>query len=288
MSPQEHVQESLVSFVNGTLAPDRADAVRLHLGACAQCRAELRAWEAVAAAARTPARLDAPGATGVADRAWARIAHMRAQGRRPGRHPAYRAMALVWQVVMAQVRLLPQAILWPACAATGLGFVLAMLAARTGHTLGVFGVIVSIGGGLGGALCTGPEVEPCAELAASLPLGPRLVLATRLAAVFAVNALVGLVASAALAAVHGAPHGLWGVTDLWLGPMLALGAFSAALAALWGTVTAATGAVMVWAVRLFGGAAVAAVWHTSALTLLIAATLAVLSLAIRPRVPRTA
>lgn len=288
MSRHEHVQDALVSFVNGTLTSDRAAAVRLHLSTCAQCRDDLRSWQAVAAAVRSTPPMDAPAGTGVVDRAWARIARMRAQGYRPGRRRAQRDAVLLWQVLLAQVRLLPRAIVWPAVGSAGIGFVLGMLAARTGHTLGIFGVMLSIGGGLGGALSTGPEIAPSPELAASLPLGPRLILAVRLSAMFAVNAVIGLTASFLLAAVHGAPHGLWGVTDLWLGPMLVLGAFSAVLAALWGTVTAATGAVALWAVRLFGGAAVASAWHTSIPTLAIAAVLTVVSLAVGPRLPRTA
>ena len=82
---------------------------------------------------------------------------------------------------------------------------------------------------VGMAYAYGPGVDPAWELSCSMPISDRLVLLTRAVAVFAVNAVLGLVASVATlgtrASADAAP-----VTFGWLIPMAAVCALTLAVA----------------------------------------------------------
>jgi hypothetical protein len=85
------------------------------------------------------------------------------------------------------------------------------------------------------AYCYGPGIDPAWELSCSMAVSDRMVLLTRALAVFGVNAVLGLAASA-VSAVIGAPPGPGGtpaaaaVTFGWLVPMTAVCAFALAVA----------------------------------------------------------
>ena len=75
----------------------------------------------------------------------------------------------------------------------------------------------------------GPGLDPAWELSCSMPVSDRLVLLTRAVAVFAVNAVLGLIASAATAGTHvSAPAAQ--LTFAWLLPMTAACALALAVA----------------------------------------------------------
>ena len=76
----------------------------------------------------------------------------------------------------------------------------------------------------------GPGLDPAWELSCSMPVSDRLVLLTRAVAVFTVNAVLGLIASAATLGTH-ASTGTAQLTFAWLLPMTAACALALAVAA---------------------------------------------------------
>jgi hypothetical protein len=82
---------------------------------------------------------------------------------------------------------------------------------------------------VGIAYSYGPGLDPAWELSCSMPISNRLVLLTRGVAVFAVNAVLGLIASAATLGMHAAT-GTAQLTFAWLLPMTAACAVALAVA----------------------------------------------------------
>jgi hypothetical protein len=82
---------------------------------------------------------------------------------------------------------------------------------------------------IGIAYSYGPGLDPAWELSCSMPVSDRLVLLTRAVAVFAVNAVLGLIASAATLGTHAAT-GTAQLTFAWLLPMTAACALALAVA----------------------------------------------------------
>ncbi len=82
---------------------------------------------------------------------------------------------------------------------------------------------------VGIAYSYGPGLDPAWELSCSMPVSDRLVLLTRGVAVFAVNAVLGLIASAATLGTH-ASTGTAQLTFAWLLPMTAACALALAVA----------------------------------------------------------
>jgi hypothetical protein len=81
---------------------------------------------------------------------------------------------------------------------------------------------------VGIAYSYGPGLDPAWELSCSMPVSDRLVLLARAVAVFAVNAALGLVASAATLGTH-ASTGTAQLTFAWLLPMTAACALALAV-----------------------------------------------------------
>jgi hypothetical protein len=122
-------------------------------------------------------------------------------------------------------------------------------------TVVVFGVgaLVSLGPGqplvwllapavtaVGIAFAYGPGVDPAWELSCSMVVSDRLVLLTRAVTVFAINAALGLVASAA-------PGAIAALTFGWLVPMTAVCALTLAIAvAARNALVGASGGVAAW------------------------------------------
>jgi hypothetical protein len=99
---------------------------------------------------------------------------------------------------------------------------------------------------VGIAYCYGPGLDPAWELSCSMPVSDRLVLLTRAVAVFAVNAVLGLIASAATLGTH-APADAAQLTFAWLLPMTAACALALAVAvAARSELVGAVGAVSAW------------------------------------------
>lgn len=109
------------------------------------------------------------------------------------------------------------------------------------------------------AFAYGPGIDPAWELSRSMAVDDRLVLLIRALAVFALNALLGVLATlAASAAVAGRPVGgtaaVGSVTYGWLLPMTAVCLLSLATSALFGSWVAGLGAGLGgWALAVIGG-----------------------------------
>jgi len=104
---------------------------------------------------------------------------------------------------------------------------------------------------VGIAYSYGPGLDPAWELSCSMPVSDRLILLTRAVAVFAVNAVLGLIASAATLATHvsaGALHlTTVQLTFAWLLPMTAACALALAVAvAVRSAVAGAAAGVGAW------------------------------------------
>jgi hypothetical protein len=99
---------------------------------------------------------------------------------------------------------------------------------------------------VGIAYCYGPGLDPAWELSCSMPVSDRLVLLTRTVAVFAVNAVLGLIASAATLGTH-ASTGTAQLTFAWLLPMTAACALALAVAvAVRSAIAGAVAGVSAW------------------------------------------
>jgi hypothetical protein len=94
---------------------------------------------------------------------------------------------------------------------------------------------------VGIAYSYGPGLDPAWELSCSMPVSDRLVLLTRVVAVFAVNAALGLIASAATLGTHAATDTAQ-FTVAWLLPMTAACAFALAVAVVVRSALAGAGA----------------------------------------------
>jgi hypothetical protein len=107
----------------------------------------------------------------------------------------------------------------------------------------------------------GPGIDPAWELSCSMAVSDRMVLLVRALAVFAVNAVLGLAASAVAAAAVPAGHGTGAasgvaaaVTFGWLIPMTAVCAFALAVATVARSASAgAAAAVAAWLIIVLSG-----------------------------------
>ena len=101
--------------------------------------------------------------------------------------------------------------------------------------------------GVGIAYAYGPGMDPAWELAGSMPVSDRIVLLVRALAVFGLNAVLGLVASAASGAVAALTFG-------WLVPMAAVCALALAAATLSRSANVGAAAGLAgWAMTVLGG-----------------------------------
>ena len=131
-------------------------------------------------------------------------------------------------------------------------------------TVAVFGVgaLVRLGPGeplvwlvapalaaVGIAFAYGPGIDPAWELSASCAVSDRIVLLTRAVAVFALNAVLGLLASAASGAAAALTFG-------WLLPMTAVSALALAVAVAARSASVGAGAgVAAWVIMVLAGQA---------------------------------
>jgi hypothetical protein len=102
---------------------------------------------------------------------------------------------------------------------------------------------------VGIAFVYGPGIDPAWELSSSCAVSDRLVLLTRAVAVFALNSVLGLLASAASGAVAALTFG-------WLLPMTAISALALAVAvAARSAIVGAGAGVAAWAIAVLGSQA---------------------------------
>ena len=102
------------------------------------------------------------------------------------------------------------------------------------------------------AYCYGPGIDPAWELSCSMAVSDRMVLLVRALAVFAVNAVLGLAASAA--SVVSGSGAAAAVTFGWLIPMTAVCAFALAVATVARSASAGAAAgVAAWLIIVLSG-----------------------------------
>jgi hypothetical protein len=103
------------------------------------------------------------------------------------------------------------------------------------------------------AYCYGPGIDPAWELSCSMAVSDRMVLLVRALAVFAVNAVLGLAASAVSASGPGGGTAA-AVTFGWLIPMTAVCAFALAVATVARSANAGAAAgVAAWLIIVLSG-----------------------------------
>jgi len=107
-------------------------------------------------------------------------------------------------------------------------------------------LVAPVFAGVGVSFAYGAGTDPAYELARTMAISARMILLVRVLAVFAINALLGAVASIFTPA-------LAGVTFLWLLPMVAIALFGLALATLARSPTVGSvGSMAVWGAIIVG------------------------------------
>jgi len=272
----------LLEYVTGGLADDERAGVEAHLAGCAECRADVAAWRALAGGADP-----APPGPELVHRVLLRSAF---SGPPPTRRPALFSLALL----RAEARLVRPAVPIASALVMALGVLLAAAspAAGGGWAGQVLALVAPVVAALGIAGLYGPRRDPAFEVVAATPTAPELILLSRIALVFGYDLVLALAASGVLAALGGDPGGLYALVDAWLGPMALLSALSLVLAVRFGADVAAGVAVVLWSLRVLAGIvgvtgwlldAVRLVWSTNAGTILAAAALGGLAVALAGR-----
>ncbi|HEX7736543.1 MAG TPA: zf-HC2 domain-containing protein [Ktedonobacteraceae bacterium] len=227
---REHCADLLPAYVNGQLDASSARLVREHLLSCVSCQRELASWEALKdTAVQVYASTPLPSPL-LMDQVWTKIAV--GETRTAQSWELARLLRRGWLVFRAQFSLIHKS-LWVASALVCLfGLVLTLVMAHSsiaqrnwaGNLLVLFIVVV---GASGSAFIYGSTVDPGFELSIATPTSVRFVMLCRMVIVLGYNMLLATLASAVFATVYGG--GLWGMVQLWLGPMLFLSSLCLAI-----------------------------------------------------------
>lgn len=221
---REHMADLLPAYINGRLDADSASLVREHLVSCASCRLEFANWEALKDTANQVYAATPLPSPQLLDQVWTKIAASEEE-RLVQRWFSLRLLRRNWLVFRAQFPLIHKS-LWIASALVCLfGLILTLLMAphnqaqeqRAADLLVLF---IVVAGASGSAFLYGSAVDPGFELSIATPTSVRFVMICRMVIVLGYNCLLGVLASAIFAALYGG--GLWGMAQLWLGPLLFL------------------------------------------------------------------
>jgi hypothetical protein len=177
------------------------------------------------------------------DRVWTNVA-AEVWRRQPGRLERT-AARLLKSPGLARALLTTPSLLFPWLVATAVVLVVGVLA-QAGAGQPLVWVIAPAVAAVGIAYAYGPGVDPAWELSCSCAVSDRMVLLTRAVAVFAVNAVLGLAASAVPLGAK-AQADTAQITFAWLLPMAAICALALAVAVAARSAIAGAGAgVAVW------------------------------------------
>ncbi|MBM2614666.1 zf-HC2 domain-containing protein [Actinoplanes sp. LDG1-06] len=261
------MKDLIPPYAAGTLDAEQRDRMRAHLEECPACRAELGAWQAIAAAAG-PRPVPPDAATLV------RAVLTRSAMEPPAERTAPKRLRRLAALVLAEGRLIRPAVPIASALVMALGVAVVLLqpaAATAGLVLSLVAPIVAAAG-VAGTYRAGRD--PAAELMATLPTSGRLLLLVRIALVFGYDLALALLASAATAGTAG----LNTLIAAWLGPMALLSSLSLLIAVRFGPDVALGTAVGLWAVRVLAtvwpARFIVEVWVTNAAVLAVSAAVA--------------
>ncbi|MFI5915567.1 anti-sigma factor [Dactylosporangium sp. NPDC051541] len=261
------MKDWLPAYAAGALRGPERDRLRAHLEGCAGCRAELAAWQGIAAAA---APAEAPPDP---ERLVRAVLH-----RSAFEEPAVRRSAKpnLAALMLAELRLIRFAV--PIASALVLALGVALVLLRSTAPIGagpMLGLVAPVVAAAGIAGTYRSRRDPVAELIGTMPTPGRLLVLIRIALVFGYDLVLTLAAAAGLGV---------GVRP-WLGPMVLLSALSLLAAVRFGPDVALAVAVGLWVVRVMAGGLpasdgwparfVVSAWSTNAPVLVVAAAVAV-------------
>ena len=289
------MKDLLPAYAAGSLPRADRDRVRAHLADCPRCRAELAAWQVIAAAA-TPAEA-APEPARVVRAALTRSAIEGPAGPPRAGHRARRLRHL-GALVVAEARLIRPAVPVASALVMLLGVAIVLFQAAAGAAGAGAGLVLALlapivaAAGVAGTYRS--RRDPVGEVVAATPTSGRLLLLVRLAIVVGYDLVLALAASAGLSATGAAgTASLNALVGAWLGPMALLSSLSLVIAVRFGPDVALGAAVGLWAVRILADSALAgglldhdwparfivAVWSTNAPVLAVSAAIAAAAVA---------
>ncbi|MEJ3743930.1 zf-HC2 domain-containing protein [Actinomycetes bacterium KLBMP 9797] len=266
------MRELLAEYAAGGLDAARRTQVEAHVAGCADCRADLAAWEGLAGAARPPGGVPGPELV--------RAALLRS-ALAPEPAPQ-RPWWFVVSLLRAEARLAQVSVLVASAVVMALGVALA--ATQTVGAAGdMLALVAPVVAAIGIATVYGGRRDPAFEVVTATPASPRLILLTRMALVFGYDMVLALVATGVLAAVGGDPGLPATLVAAWLGPMALLSAVSLLLVVWLGADVAAGAALALWGLRVLADSTlldasglpgvVRAAWSTNVVTVLVAVAL---------------
>lgn len=246
MNEHNHIADLLPLYVSGALEPDQQRAVEQHLPDCAECRADLALWRAMAGEINAAAQaIAAP--RGLAERS---VEQARQASRRSSFH--FAGIEHLLRLLRSQVPLVQREI-WPASALViGLGYIAALISAHAGFIYALAPLVAAACV----SLIYGPDHDPAYELALATPTSPRQILLARLALVFGYNLGLVLVAATGLLpflATQPAQPLIESVLLAWLAPMSFLSAAALVLSLWMGATNAISITYIAWLVHLLAG-----------------------------------
>lgn len=227
----------LPMYLNGQLDAASTQQVRAHVGFCVTCQRELANWEALKGASKQIFDATPQPSLQLMSQVWAQIdAPVERHLWEPGR-----AFHRLWLIFRAQIPLIHKSI-WVASALVCLfGLLLTLLMGSHTHGHKQFAadllvLFIVIAGASSSAFIYGAAVDPGFELTITTPTSIRLLMLCRMTLVLGYNFLLAIIASAVFASIYSG--GLWGMMQLWLGPLLFLSALCLAVSLFVGSTVA--------------------------------------------------
>ncbi|HUY75261.1 MAG TPA: hypothetical protein VMV29_00720 [Ktedonobacterales bacterium] len=254
-SPSTCPIDQLDWLVNHSLSAEEQALVAAHVATCAACQARVAALTGLrqamwAVSAQTPdvradlfaqieRRLDAAASP---------VARLR-----PLLQACWLAAAIVGEHLWAQTRLIRRDLFWAPLLILPLVGAVVFLPPPWAQAPGTAALLAAFLSALGMAFLYGPQVDPAREIALVTPTSPRLVLGVRCCVVFGYDLALNCGLVLPFLVVRGVVTPGWFLAN-WLAPLCALSGIALLLSILLSANVAVLVCVILWALRLFGGA----------------------------------